>query len=93
MFYTTLNLMLLGAIIMAEFVVGLFFLRFWRATKDRFFLFFSISFFIEGASRMLFKFANYADEYDPLIYSVRLVAFLVILFAIIDKNLKITRKA
>lgn len=88
----TLNFMLQGAIIMAGLTVSLFFLRFWRTTRDRFFLYFSIAFFIESSSRIFFKFADYADEYEPLIYTVRLLAFLVILFAIIDKNLKVTRK-
>ncbi|MGZ9097046.1 MAG: DUF5985 family protein [Micavibrio sp.] len=88
----TLNPMLQGAVIMAGLTVSLFFLRFWKTTRDRFFLFFSIAFFIESSSRILFKFADSADEYEPLIYTVRLLAFLVILFAIIDKNLKVTRK-
>lgn len=81
-----INLMLLGAVTMASFTVSMFFLRFWKTTHDRFFLFFSVSFFMEGISRILLSIVNYADEYGPLIYSIRLLAFLVILFAIIDKN-------
>jgi len=81
-----INLMLLGAVTMASFTVSMFFLRFWKTTHDRFFLFFSISFFMEGISRILLCIVNYADEYEPLIYSIRLLAFLVILYAIIDKN-------
>jgi hypothetical protein len=37
-----MNAALLGAIAMASLVAALFFLRFWRDTKDRLFLFFSI---------------------------------------------------
>lgn len=81
-----MNFIILGAIMMATFTASLFFLRFWKTTKDRFFLFFSISFCIDGISRLLLGFANYADEYEPLIYSMRIVAFSVIAFAIIDKN-------
>lgn len=81
-----MNLMLLGAVTMASFVASLFFLRFWKTTRDRFFLFFSISFGIEGLSRIFLGLTDYRDEYEPLIYSIRLLSFLVIIYAIIDKN-------
>lgn len=81
-----MNLMLLGAVTMASFIISLFFLRFWNTTRDRFFLFFAVSFLIEGLSRILLGLTDYNSEYDPLIYSIRLSAFLVIIFAIIDKN-------
>ncbi len=80
-----MNLMLLGAAAMAAFIISLFFLRFWRDTKDRFFLFFAISFFAEGSCRVLLNF-NQNNEYEPFIYLLRLFAFLVILLAIADKN-------
>ena len=40
---------LLGAIAMASITIGVFFLRFWKDTENRFFLFFAISFLLEGA--------------------------------------------
>lgn len=82
----TLHLMLLGAIAMASFIAALFFLRFWRTTGDRFFLFFAIAFFSEGIVRCLLGLANYPSEWEPLIYLMRLFGFTVILFAIADKN-------
>ncbi len=81
------QLMMLGAIIMACFCAALFFLRFWKTTRDRFFLFFSAAFFIEGINRILQGIMRSRDEQDPIIYFIRLVAFLIILYAIIDKNL------
>ena len=42
-----------GAIAMASFVIALFFLRFWRNSRDRFFLYFSLSFGIEGVHRIV----------------------------------------
>ena len=42
-----MNLMLLGAIAVTSLVIALFFLRFWKETGDRFFLFFAISFFVD----------------------------------------------
>jgi hypothetical protein len=81
-----INLMIIGAVTMACFTVSLFFLRFWKTTRDRFFLFFAISFLLEGISRIVLTIVQYGDEEEPLIYMIRLFAFLVILFAIIDKN-------
>lgn len=78
--------MLLGAIAMASFTISLFFLRFWKTTHDRFFLFFAVAFIIEGASRIIRSLVSFPDEQEPLFYLIRLVVFLVIIFAILDKN-------
>jgi Family of unknown function (DUF5985) len=61
-----MNLMLIGAIAMACFTASLFFLRFWRKTGDRFFLFFSLSFCIEGVSRVILGMIE-EDERQPLV--------------------------
>jgi uncharacterized membrane protein HdeD (DUF308 family) len=50
--------MLFGAIPMASLIAGLFFLRFWKDTGDRFFLFFAVSFLIEGVNRAALGFSN-----------------------------------
>ena len=77
---------LTGGIGVAAFLVGLFFLRFWRHTRDRFFLFFAISFWIEGAHRvMLFQLYGH-DEASPLAYVPRLIAYGLIIAAIVNKN-------
>lgn len=81
-----MKLMLLGAIAMACFVASLFFMRFWKTTRDRFFLLFALSFFIEGVSRVMLGSIDYSSEQEPLFYLGRLFAFLLILFAILDKN-------
>lgn len=76
---------LLGAIAMAYTVAGLFFIKFWMKTRDRFFLIFASSFLLEAVNR--FFFSLYLDaEKDILVYSVRLISYLIILGAIIDKN-------
>ena len=81
-----MNEMLIGAIAAAAFVCGLYFLRFWRATRDRFFLLFALAFWIEGLHRVvIYRWAG-GDEGDPLHYLVRLVAYGLIIFAILDKN-------
>lgn len=83
-----MHLMILGAIALSCFIASLYFIKFWRTTHDRFFLFFAISFFIEGCNRLLLGLIKYSNEEEPLFYLVRLVSFLVIIFAILDKNRK-----
>jgi hypothetical protein len=82
-----MNLLLTGAIAMASLVIALFFLRFWRNTRDRFFLYFSLSFFIEGVHRVYATLDRDGGEDSPLHYLVRLLAYGLILWAILEKNL------
>lgn len=82
-----MNQMLLGAIAMASLIISLFFLRFWKVTGDRFFLFFATSFFIEGVNRIILGLAS-STETEPYIYFVRFLSFVIILIAIVDKNRK-----
>lgn len=82
-----MNLMLLGAIAMASVIAGLFFLRFWRETGDRLFLFFSVSFLMEGINRWALGLSGDPNEGRPLFYIVRFLSFLLIIIAIIQKNL------
>jgi uncharacterized membrane protein HdeD (DUF308 family) len=82
-----MNLILLGAIGMASLVAGLFFLRFWKDTRDRFFLFFSISFFVEGLNRFALAMTTDPNEGRPFFYFVRFLSFLLIIVAIADKNM------
>ncbi len=77
---------LLGAVAMASFVAALFFLRFYRQTRDRFFLFFSSAFAMDCVTRLALALTNPTDESEPLFYIGRLVMFFLIVLAIIDKN-------
>jgi hypothetical protein len=81
-----MNGWLLGAIITASITVALFFLRFWYSTRDRFFLFFALSFFIDAIDRLLLGTDTLSAEDEPQYYLVRLVAYGLILYAILDKN-------
>jgi hypothetical protein len=78
--------LLLGAIAMANLTIGAFFLRFWKRTYDRFFLFFAVSFTLEGINRVLLGLSYSANENEPVYYLVRFLSFVLILVAIIDKN-------
>jgi hypothetical protein len=77
---------LVGFTAMGCFVVALFFVRFWRATGDRFFALFALAFGLFGANRVVLGFLNEGSEARPAIYVVRLLAFLAIVVAIVDKN-------
>ena len=81
-----MDLALIGAIAMASLTAGLFFLRFWKDTKDLFFLFFAISFFVEGLNRFALAMTGNSNEDRPFFYFVRFLSFLLILIAIADKN-------
>ncbi|HEU4473927.1 MAG TPA: DUF5985 family protein [Gemmatimonadales bacterium] len=81
-----LLLLVSGAIVMGYAVAGLFFLRFWRETRDRLFLIFSGAFWILGIQRLVLAFTRDMIEDHTALYLVRLFAFLLILAAIVDKN-------
>ena len=77
---------LAGGIVTACFIAGLFFLRFWHETRDRFFLLFALSFWIEGANRFaLVRFVAPSED-APANYLVRLLAYGLIIAAIVMKN-------
>jgi hypothetical protein len=77
-----------GAITMAYLVAALYFLKFFRRTGDTLFAWFSVAFFVFALQRVALFIVGNGSETDALIYGVRLIAFLMILFAIIQKNLK-----
>ena len=82
-----MNQMLMGAIAFASFVAGLFFFRYWRSTRDSFFLFFALSFWIEAGNRIALALLV-ASELEPVFYMLRIVAYGLIVVAILQKNRK-----
>jgi uncharacterized membrane protein len=77
---------LIGVIATSSLLAALFFLKFWRETRDAFFLAFAASFTIEGLSRVAALFLSSPNHGSLWYYLVRLLAFLLILFAILRKN-------
>ena len=78
--------MLTGAIAAGWLVAGLFFFRFWRHTRDRFFLWFALSFWLEAGDRIALGLMSGTREDNPAIYGLRVVAYGLILLAIWQKN-------
>jgi Family of unknown function (DUF5985) len=75
-----------GATMVAALVIALFFLRYWRQTRDRLFLMFAGGFFTFALGRLILAFLEEDDEGRVWVYTFRLLAFALILAAIIDKN-------
>jgi hypothetical protein len=71
---------------MASSVAALFFLRFWRQTRDPLFLVFALAFAVDAVTRLLLASADIPAEGEPFFYLARLVTFALILGAIIHKN-------
>lgn len=84
--YPIANAFFCGFLMAACFVAALFFLRFWRQTRDRFFKAFALAFFMMGIERGILVALDVPDEVRSYVYVIRLIAFLVILAAIYDKN-------
>lgn len=81
-------LFLLGFTASASLTASLYFLRFWRDTRDALFLAFTAFFFIEAITRIVLPFFAHPGEGSPWIYLARLVGLLLILVAILRKNFK-----
>lgn len=81
-----------GAATMGFLVGALFFLRFWRKTYDRLFLAFGAAFILLAANQALGQWFGAADERVGFAYLLRIVAYLLILGAIVDKNLAPRRR-
>jgi uncharacterized membrane protein HdeD (DUF308 family) len=77
---------LLGVIATSSITAGIFFLKFWKHTRDSLFLAFGLAFIIEGLNRIAVLTVAHPNEGSPWIYLVRLLAFLLILAAILRKN-------
>jgi hypothetical protein len=88
-----MNELLSGALAMGYAVAGLFFLKFWRQSRDRLFAGFSLAFWILAFQRAALTVVTPAVgvaekniEGHMFFYMLRLFAFFLILLAIIDKN-------
>lgn len=77
---------LAGAVSAGFFVCALFFLRYWRRSRDELFLTFATAFALLGTGQAVLALANIPTEERGSVYLIRLVAFSLILFAIYRKN-------
>jgi uncharacterized membrane protein len=75
-----------GAVAMGCAMAAVFFLRFWKQSADRLFLFFGMAFVVLSADYVLLGFTSSATEWRLPVFSLRLGAFLILLLGILDKN-------
>ena len=81
-----MNLFLYGVIFACALTSTVFFVRFWKETKDRLFLYFALCFGLLAIERLTLAFMASDKEYR--VYLIRLLAFLLLIGAVIHKNRK-----
>jgi hypothetical protein len=75
-----------GALLFAYFVAGIHFSRFWRRTGDRLFLHFAAAFWLFALNQFATSVPTLADEMGGYEYLLRVLGFVIILVAIVDKT-------
>jgi hypothetical protein len=75
-----------GAVAMGFAVAALFFLKFWRRTREVLFLAFAASFLLLGVTQALLTLAEIPVEERSALFLLRLAAFLIILGALWWQN-------
>jgi hypothetical protein len=77
-----------GALGAGFLIAGLFFLKFWRRTGDGLFVAFSAAFALLALASALPIFLGTPHEERSGIYLIRLAAFVLIIVAVLAKNLR-----
>jgi hypothetical protein len=88
---TGIRFFLWGALAMACGTSALFFLRHWSATRDRLFAFFAVAFAVMALNWVSLAFIDPGKELRHTLYLLRLLAFVLIMVGIIDKNRRSSR--
>lgn len=84
-----LNPVLHGALWLSSWIAALYFLRFWRSSNDRLFIFFASAFCLLGLNWLGLELLTVAAERRHELYVLRLLAFGLIAWGIIDKNRRV----
>ncbi len=82
----TMLVALSGALAMLYALIGLFFLKFRSRSGDRLFTLFAAAFLLLAVQRVALTLAREWNEATLWLYGMRLIAFAMILVAILDKN-------
>jgi hypothetical protein len=75
-----------GALAAGFFIVALYFARFWTESRDRLFFVFATAFSLLGVSSFALGLSDPQGDFRAAVYGLRLAAFLLIVYAIYDKN-------
>jgi hypothetical protein len=79
-------LFLQGVLAASYALAALFFLKFWRRSRDRFFLFFALAFAVLLIQSAALTITGHAEASRAPLYGLRATAFLLIIVALIVKN-------
>jgi hypothetical protein len=88
---TELTIFIWGCLATASLTVSLFFMRFWRLSRERLFCFFALAFLALAANWAALALINPPVESRHYVYLLRLTAFLLIIVGIVDKNRRSAR--
>ena len=75
-----------GALAAGFLVAALHFARFWTQSRDRLFLYFAAAFVLLGMNSFALGLSTPQGDLRVVVYGLRLGAFVLILYAIYDKN-------
>jgi len=80
-----------GLLAMASAVASLLFLRYGKVTRERLFLYFSAAFLAMTLNWLGLAIIEPDNEHRHVAYLLRLLAFVLILVGIVDKNVRAAR--
>ena len=78
---------LAGALTLAYVIAAVYFVHFWNRTADRLFLAFAAAFALLALNQVMVFVLGVEDERYNYAYILRVLGFILILAAIVDKNL------
>jgi hypothetical protein len=81
-----------GAVTLAYVVAGVFFLRFWRMTRDPLFLSFAIAFWLQAVGQVAGAVVGEREEVRAIAFVPRIAGYLFILLAIVRANVRGARR-
>jgi hypothetical protein len=84
--HLSFDLFLLGFVAACSLVAGVFFLRFWRATRDFLFLGFAAFFLIQSGTNFVILTLPHPNTANLWIFLLRLLSMLAVLAGILWKN-------
>jgi hypothetical protein len=77
-----------GLVTMGYAIAAVFFLKFWRQTRDRLFMTFALAFVLMALNAGLPTLLDIPREEQSPFFLLRLAAFVLIIIAIIGKNVR-----
>jgi hypothetical protein len=75
----------------AAWICSAIFLRYWRESRDPLFAYFALAFMLMGLSWAILSVFSPMGDASPYVYGLRLIAFLLIIVAVVVKNREAVR--